>query len=96
MENCDLNLGNAVPRRRSRAAFLRPRLQFFTKRTDQPAKTKYSLHLSEITSKRTRHRFPMKLGTLLLQDTEILRTLLGPLCLSVVFISFAKKEAIDF
>ena len=29
-----------------RAAFLRPRLQFFTKRTEQPANNKYSVHLN--------------------------------------------------
>ena len=37
MKNCDLGLENAVLGLRPWAAFSRPRSQFFTRRTSQPA-----------------------------------------------------------
>ena len=41
VENCDLGLENAARGRRPRAAFSRPRSQFFTIRTSQPANNIY-------------------------------------------------------
>ena len=40
VKNCDLGLGNAV--------FSRPRSQFFTIRTSQPANNIYLLHLGQL------------------------------------------------
>ena len=41
MKNCDLGLENAARGLRPRAAFSRPRSQFFTIRTSQPANNIY-------------------------------------------------------
>ena len=41
VKNCDLGLENAARGRRPRAAFSRPRSQFFTIRTSQPANNIY-------------------------------------------------------
>ena len=43
VKNCDRGLENAARGRRPRAAFSRPRSQFFTIRTSQPANNIYLL-----------------------------------------------------
>ena len=45
VKNCDRGLENAALGLRPRAVFSRPRSQFFTMRTSQPANNIYVLHL---------------------------------------------------
>ena len=56
MENCDRGLENTALGRRPRAAFLRPRSQFFTIRTDPLPVNNIFIFLkrAEILSERTR------------------------------------------
>ena len=56
VKNYDLGLENAARGRRPRAAFSRPRSQFFPSRTSQPANNIYVLK-SYVLSNQTRLRF---------------------------------------